>query len=324
LQWGRIAAESWGFLDFGFGWRQIVRYKVGIGETRPHKRQLRGGVMTVSMKRATFLLSGTIAAGMYGSVSIAADVETTTTLPAVSGVNGKVEIGAGWADIDDFSSDEVFRGGAALSFPVGDMFGIQADVYAVDAFGETTVGGAIHAFTRDPNSYLFGVYGGYADAGPANVFYVGPEAELYLDNISIEAIGGYMDVSGSGSSSGSEFYALADLAFYATDNLRLSIGASTVAGFETGRAGLEWFLGDTGLPVSLKLDGRVGDNSFTSVMAGVSLYFGGEDKSLIRRHREDDPPIYFLDIFGAFLGSTCVDDPETVGFDDCTGLEIFD
>ena len=256
--------------------------------------------MTISMKRAAFLLTGTIAAGMYGSVSMAADVETVTSLPAVSGPNGKVEIGAGWADLDDIGSDEVFRGAAAFSFPVGDIFGIQADVYAVDALDETTVGGAIHAFTRDPNSYLLGVYGGYADAGSANAWYVGPEAELYLDNISIEAIAGYVDVSDS--SFDNNFYALADLAFYATDNFRLSIGASSVAGFEMGRAGLEWFMGDTGLPASLKLDGRVGENGFTSVTAGVSLYFGGEDKSLIRRHREDDPPVYGVDIFGAFLG----------------------
>ena len=267
--------------------------------------------MTISMKRAAFLLTGTIAAGMYGSVSMAADVETVTSLPAVSGINGKVEIGTGWADIDDLGDDEGFRGAAAISFPVGDMFGIQADVYALDVFSETVVGGAAHAFTRDPNSYLLGVYGGFADAGPVDIFYVGPEAELYLGNISIEAIGGFVDVSGGGSSSGGEFYALSDIAFYATDNLRLSVGASTVAGFETGRAGLEWFMGDTGLPVSLKLDGRLGEDGFASVMAGVSLYFGGEDKSLIRRHREDDPPIYSLDIFGAFLGDdVCVDDPE--------------
>ena len=98
--------------------------------------------MTISMKRAAFLLSGTIAAGMYGSVSLAADVETTTTLPAVSDINGKVEFGGGFSDIDDFNSDEVFRAGAALSFPVGDMFGIQADLTALNAFGETAVGGA--------------------------------------------------------------------------------------------------------------------------------------------------------------------------------------
>ena len=260
--------------------------------------------MTISMKRAAFLFTGTIAAGMYGSVSFAADVETVTSLPAISGPNGKLQGSAGWADINDLSSDGIFRGGAAFSFPVGDMFGIQADLAAVDAFGDSAVGGALHAFTRDPNSYLLGVYGGYVDASSSNIWYVGPEAELYLGNISIEAIGGFMDVSGSGSSSGSEAYVVADLALYATDNFRLSIGASSVAGFEAGRAGLEWFMADTvNLPVSLTLDGQVGENGFTSVMAGLNLYFGGEDKSLIRRHREDDPPIHALSIFAAFLGT---------------------
>ena len=257
--------------------------------------------MTISMKRAAFLLSGTIAAGMYGSVSLAADVETTTALPAVSGPNAKVEIGGGWTDMDDFSSDEVFRGGAAFSFPVGDMFGIQADITALDAFGETAIGGAAHAFTRDPDSYLFGIYGGYTDAGSANVWHIGPEAELYLDNISIEAVGGYMDISNG---VGSEYYVMGKVALYATENLRLSVGASSVADFESATAGLEWFMGDTGIPASVTIDGRIGEDGFSSVMAGLSLYFGGEDKSLIRRHREDDPRLHFFDIFNAgVLGS---------------------
>ena len=280
--------------------------------------------MNVSLKR-TALLTGTILAGMFGSAAYAADIATPESpLPAVSDINGKVELGGGWADLDDISSDEVFRGGAALSFPVGDMFGIQADLTALDAFGDTAVGGALHAFTRDPNSYLLGAYGGYVDAGPANIWYVGPEAELYLDNISIEAIGGYMDISNG---VGSEFYAMGKLALYATDNLRLSVGASTVANFESANAGLEWFMGDAGLPASLTVEGRLGEDGFTSIMAGVSLYFGGEDKSLIRRHREDDPRLHFFDIFNAgligsgTLGVDCVDDPETPFFNECTGGE---
>jgi hypothetical protein len=271
--------------------------------------------MTISMKRAAFLLSGTIAAGMYGSVSLAADVETGP-LPAVSGPNGKLEIGGGWADIDELDDDEVFRGGAAFSFPVGDMFGFQADLTALDAFGETAVGGAGHFFTRDPSSYLFGVYGGYVDAGPANIWYVGPEAELYLDNISFEAIGGIMDISDG---IGTEFYAMGKVALYANENLRLSIGASTVANFESANAGLEWFMGDTGLPVSFTVDGQLGEDGFSSIQAGLSLYFGGEDKSLIRRHREDDPRLHFFNIFSAGLlgggGGVLGDDPECVS--DC-------
>jgi hypothetical protein len=269
--------------------------------------------MTISMKRAAFLLSGTIAAGMYGSVSLAADIEMTSALPAVSGPNGKIEVGGGWTDIDDLGDDEVFRGGAAFSLPVGDMFGIQVDLTALDAYGETAVGGALHAFTRDPNSYLLGAYGGYVDADPANVWYIGSEAELYLDNISIEAVGGVMNISNGG---GTEFYAMGTVALYATENLRLSIGASTVANFESANAGLEWFMGDTGLPLSLTVDGQLGEDGYTSIQAGVSLYFGGEDKSLIRRHREDDPSLHFFDLFGAsalgsgVLGGEAEEEPE--------------
>jgi hypothetical protein len=254
--------------------------------------------MNTSMRRAAFLLSSTIVAGVYGNSALAADIETMNPLPAVSAPNGKIEVGGGWADIDDLGDDEVFRGGAAFSFPVGDMFGIQADLTALDAYGETAIGGAAHFFTRDPNSYLLGVYGGYVDAGPADIWYVGPEAELYLDSISIEAVGGVMDISNGG---GTEFYAMGTVALYAAENLRLSVGASTVAGFESASAGLEWFMGDTGLPLSLTVDGQLGEDGYTSVMAGLSLYFGGEDKSLIRRHREDDPRLHFFNIFSAGL-----------------------
>ncbi len=252
--------------------------------------------MTISMKRAAILLSGTIAAGIYGSVSLAADIEATGPLPAVSGPNGKIEIGGGWTDIDELGSDEVFRGGAAFSFPVGDMFGIQADLTALNAYGETALGGALHAFTRDPSSYLLGAYGGYVNAGAANIWYVGPEVELYLDNVSLEAVGGIMDISDG---VGTEFYAMGKVALYATDNLRLSVGASTVANFESANAGLEWFMGDTGLPVSFTVDGEVGEDGYTSIQAGLNLYFGGEDKSLIRRHREDDPRLHFFSLLSA-------------------------
>jgi hypothetical protein len=73
-----------------------------------------------------------------------------------------------------------------------------------------------------------------------------------------------------------------------------------------------------GLPAGLTVDGRVGEHGFATLSAGFSFYFGGDtSKSLIRRHREDDPPIRGLDIFGAagdaFQGNAaCVIDPETL------------
>jgi hypothetical protein len=262
-------------------------------------RNWQDGIMTTWMKTATFLLSGTIAAGMYGTFAYAADVDMKTDLPAVSGINGKLEAQFGYADLNNLSSDTEFRGGAAISIPVGDMFGLQADFSAVDVFHETAVNGTLHAFTRDPNSYLLGIIGGYAEVGSTNVWYGGPEVELYLDNISIEAVGGLMNVD-FGASDKDKAFAIADLGYYATENFRLEAGVSSIAGFESGHIGAEWLLADMGLPASFTVDGRVGEHGFTTVTAGFSIYFGGDSgKSLIRRHREDDPPIRGLDIFAA-------------------------
>ncbi len=255
--------------------------------------------MVTWMKLATLLLSGTMAAGMYGNAVFAADVDMKTDLPAVSGINGKIEGSVGFADMKNIKSDTEFRGGAALSIPVGDMFGLQADLSVVDVFHDTAVAGTLHFFTRDPKSYLLGAIGGYGDVGHTHVWYGGPEVELYLNNISIEAVGGFMNVDFGGSHKNKAF-AIADLGYYATDNFRLTAGVSSIAGFDSGRLGAEWLFSDIGLPASLTVDGRLGEHGFATLTAGFNIYFGGDtSKSLIRRHREDDPPIRSKDIFGA-------------------------
>jgi hypothetical protein len=216
--------------------------------------------MTISMKRAAFLLSGTIAAGMFGGVAMAADVETPTALPAVSDINGKVVLGGGWADIDSLGDDSVFRGGAALSFPVGDMFGIQADVSALDSFGDTAAGGALHAFTRDPTYCL--APGANKHRSPMS----GMSAEVTLsDNISTKPSPA-MDVS----TTGSEYYAVGDVGAM-PPTARLSVGASTLY-FSSAHAGLDGS-GRCGVIslTSIAASARI----FSSIMAGVSLA-GGE------------------------------------------------
>ena len=40
---------------------------------------------------------------------------------------------------------------------------------------------------------------------------------------------------------------------------------------------------------SLFVEGRAGENDFRGVWGGVKFYFGQKDKSLIQRHRQDDP-----------------------------------
>ncbi|MBC8037388.1 MAG: hypothetical protein H7X89_09235 [Rhizobiales bacterium] len=275
------------------------------------------------MRISSILLSGTMAAAMFGAAATAADFEDAGPLPAVSGVNGKIELGGGWADIEELDDDALFYGGAALSFPVGDTFGLQFDVSAVDVFNDTLVGGNVHFFTRDPDSYLLGIVAGAGFADDADLYFVGPEAELYLGNFSIEAWGGYLNLDFDGAPSEDEFFAQVDLGLYATDDLRFTVGASSVADFESAHARVEWQIGDIGLPLSLTADAEIGEDDFMAFTAGIKIYFGAEDKSLIRRHREDDPPIRALSLFtalgnGAFLKAAGCD-PEFGGGDDGGG-----
>ena len=63
----------------------------------------------------------TFASALMASTAWSADIGKSD-LPAVSGINGKIELSAGWADIDPIDPTVVFRGGASLSIPVGDPF----------------------------------------------------------------------------------------------------------------------------------------------------------------------------------------------------------
>ncbi len=237
----------------------------------------------------------TFAASLMSSASWAADV-VKGDLPAVSGPNGKVELSGGVAGIDGFDTTAVFQGGASISLPLGERFGLQFDAADVNKFNDNMIGGNLHLFTRNPDSYLFGAVGGFAHANNANISYIGPEAELYLNNISIEALGGYMHLDVAGVQS-DKLFAIGDVALYATDDLRFAVGASTIADFKSAHVGAEWQLQD--MPISLTANARIGDDNFKEATVGLKFYFGGENKSLIRRHREDDPRNRTLDIFNA-------------------------
>ncbi len=108
-----------------------------------------------------------------------------------------------------------------------------------------------------------------------------------------------MNVDPNNGRSRDKAFAFGDVAFYPVENFRLALGASSVAGFESGHATAEYLL--DAMPISFKVKGEVGENKFTAVTAGVSFYFGGDSptKTLMRRHREDDPRNKVLDIFGA-------------------------
>lgn len=162
------------------------------------------------------LLAATVAVFAFSAPASAADADGQIGLI----VSGVVDSWAGVQIIDDgFDDDTVFVNGGegALSLPLGDNLSIQSDIkyeYNTNAtedpiFGDFVFGprysfqGAIHLSWRDPSRGLFGVFGGagtssFGSPGAAfnvshNVAFVGGEAQLYLDNITLYAQGGYVD-----------------------------------------------------------------------------------------------------------------------------------
>jgi hypothetical protein len=84
-------------------------------------------------------------------------------------------------------------------------------------------------------------------------------------------------------------YGGGDLRFYATDNFMIQAGARHADDFTAGRVGIEFQPAIQALPgLSFFADGWIGEDNYDAAYAGIRYYFGPE-KSLIKRHREDDP-----------------------------------
>lgn len=222
-----------------------------------------------------------------------------SNLCAVSGLNGKIYGEGGAFDQDSNGGNGEFQGVGSLSFPLGCMLGAQVDGGA-GKFGDfSAVGVGGHLFMRDPTSHLIGVHATYENwdldtlGDNVGVWRVGPEAELYLGNISLEGWAGFED----GEHTDARFFARLTAAYYVTENLRLSVGWKHSDDFNSGVIGGEWQL--SGMPVSLIADAEFGDDNLSSVMGGVKFYFGSTDKSLIDRHRQDDPFDGLFDFLGA-------------------------
>ncbi|MEM1152055.1 MAG: hypothetical protein AAGI03_16185, partial [Pseudomonadota bacterium] len=204
--------------------------------------------------------------------------------PAVSGLNVKLAVAGGAVGDDD-----AFLMDGALTVPVTHSVGLQIDglVGAVD--GDGVGGGAAHLFWRDPDVALAGLYvSGLANTSGVNyqVANVGVEGELYLDQFSIEALVGaqFSNVRDT------EVIGSAILAFYPVDDVRLYAGGRHWFGRNEAALGAEWQLpgqSDPSLAYAVFADGRLHEDE-SSFLLGVRVYFG-DDKPLIRRHREDDP-----------------------------------
>ncbi|RYE10407.1 MAG: hypothetical protein EOP22_05045 [Hyphomicrobiales bacterium] len=269
------------------------------------------------LARSSFYLA--LAAGCsFGAAANAADLilpepiayqDDELLLPAVSGVNGKWELSGGLFNPGGIG----FRAAGSVSIPLGERFGAQGDVMATWTGSDLYLAGAGHLFTRDPSLYLLGVTGGVVvEPGVATLGAVGLEGELYLDRWSLEGWAGVAAIDYVAILPPDQvgFFAIGDIAFYPTDDLRFTVGGSYILGDTALHLGAEYQLTSFAWPVSLTTDARIHSGGAYAITAGIKGYIGGEPgKSLIDRHRQDDPPNRALDLFSAAGGLLDPDPP---------------
>lgn len=244
------------------------------------------------MSRFLALLSATVICA--SSSAFAADLyvgepSVPTLLPAVSGLNGKLALQGGSFDEEGFG---VATG--SVSVPLGHAFGFQADGLAGVRDGDFVGGVAGHLFWRDPAFALLGVYGSYTrrDDIDADISRLAVEGEYYWNQWSLEVLVGaeFLDADNALVADDTNFFDMVDVSFYATDDIKLSVGHRYTGERHAAALGVEVQLPQTIMNqgVSLFAEGRIGEDDYKGVWAGARIYLG-DSKSLISRHREDDP-----------------------------------
>lgn len=287
--------------------------------------------------RNVFLISTALVSGaMFAGAAVAADLmylEGTpvepTVLPAVSGINGKISLEGGSLFEEGYGALS-----GSISVPVGTRYGLQLDagvgVHDEEFFG----GGAAHLFWRDPTIGLLGLYGSYThhDEFDGSISRIGVEAEYYWDRVTLKGVVGaeFIDVDIATDVDDENLFAFSDISYYAMDNLELSVGHRYTAETHALALGVEYQLDQQifSSGVALFAEGRIGENDYEGIWGGVTFYIG-DDKSLIRRHREDDPDDWGEDnLMGAILAGgndVCVPDPfelSNEGYNTCTQESI--
>lgn len=227
-----------------------------------------------------------------GSVGMASADEATA--PAVSGINGKIAIVGGYSDSDSGSEHNRGLVAGSLTLPGDTQWGVQFDGAIGRDGGSNTGGIGGHFFWRDPSKALLGITAAHVtknnDSSPTqSLSRLGGEGELYLEQFTIAARGGYQ----WGSNIDNGTYSALDISWYATDNFKLVAGgANDPTRDMTAHAGFEFQPGMASISgLTFFADAAVGDESYLNASVGIRYYFGGGTKSLKDRNRLDDPEL---------------------------------
>lgn len=253
---------------------------------------------------ATTVLTSIVASPLTYAPAKAADlypkfpvVMPQSYQPAVDGVNWKTSGIAG-----SMAHEAIYAGLAALSVPLGGQYGLQIDGVAGSYASRGVAAGGAHLFWRDPSRGLVGVYGSgtYWDRfGGLAVGNVAGEFEVYWGRWTLQGIGGVEFGNSQTETIGNlietydirtRFFDKVNLAYYINDDWKAFVGHRYLGGKNALALGTEVAFRVNG-PVmgSMFVEGRIGEANFEGVWGGLRFYVGQKDKTLIQRHRQDDP-----------------------------------
>ena len=216
---------------------------------------------------------------------------TAAAQTAVSAPNAKVDLRGGYEkSIGGGLNGGFVAGTGSYTMPLGQVLGLQLDggIGLVD--GEFYGGGGAHLFWRNPTTGLFGAFGQLSTLDSAYLGRAGARGEFYWNWITLGGYAGYqMGDKGKSVRVKDGWIGGLDLTGYVSDNFALRGGVGIEAGRWYGRGGIEVQPGFSSMPgLTLFAEGGGGEDRQVFGLAGVRFYFGA-DKSLKRRHREDDP-----------------------------------
>ena len=240
------------------------------------------------------LVSG---AANSADLPVKAPLQPAGCAQAVDGINGKVSGFGG-----SYFKDTIYGGAGSVSLPLGCEFGAQIDGSAASLDNRFLGTIAGHLFWRDPSKGLLGVYSSYTNwkqFGGVHANHIGPEGELYYGRWTLQGVAGVEFGNTASGVVGSfiqtyqvktRFYDQVNLAYYVQDNWKVYAGHRYLVGKNALALGTEWGIPmSRGVMAALFAEGRIGEENFRGVWDGLRFYLGQKDKTLIRRHREDDP-----------------------------------
>ena len=215
--------------------------------------------------------------------------------PAVAYPNATVAAGGGSRDGD--ASGLVF---GSATIPLGQSYGAEGRGLLGGTGGDVRWGVGGDLFWRDPDTGMLGVHQSLTGWDSDVMGRTDIKGELFTGQYTTSARAGfqYGDVDDG-------FFGRIDLRWYATDDFMLSGGGELESGDFVARFKTEYQPGMEAFPgLSVFADAEIGTGGRSLIFAGLRVYLGGEVKTLIRRHREDE------------LGPNEKSDPEAGGDDD--------